>query len=111
MCIAQYDHHCPWINNCVGRSNIGRFFLFLNLVLVAMLWMCYLGTQVIVMGTKGDIICWLFRFREWETIIESQILKFVAAGLLILPILIFGVPLLFLLLVQGKNLLLNRTTY
>jgi palmitoyltransferase ZDHHC9/14/18 len=36
MCIEGYDHHCPWINNCVGKSNIGRFILFLIMLLLGL---------------------------------------------------------------------------
>lgn len=29
MCIKDYDHHCYWINNCVGKGNIKYFLLAL----------------------------------------------------------------------------------
>ena len=27
-CVMMMDHHCPWMNNCVGQRNLKAFLLF-----------------------------------------------------------------------------------
>ncbi|XP_075416798.1 palmitoyltransferase ZDHHC12 isoform X1 [Tenrec ecaudatus] len=37
-CVRRYDHHCPWMENCVGERNHPLFVAYLALQLAVLLW-------------------------------------------------------------------------
>lgn len=36
-CVERYDHHCPWINNCVGVNNHNSFYLYVGSMVTLLL--------------------------------------------------------------------------
>ena len=46
-CIEKFDHHCIWINNCVGANNLKYFLLFLYLHSVLTCYMSCLALYLL----------------------------------------------------------------
>ncbi|KAM3910685.1 palmitoyltransferase ZDHHC12 isoform 2-T2 [Leptodactylus fuscus] len=42
-CVRRYDHHCPWIENCVGEKNHRVFILYLTFQLLVLLWALHIA--------------------------------------------------------------------
>jgi len=39
QCVERFDHHCPWINNCVGTRNHFAFMGFLSCITLTLVLM------------------------------------------------------------------------
>jgi palmitoyltransferase ZDHHC13/17 len=89
-CVEKFDHHCPWINNCIGARNLGIFYCFLITTFVIILYSIFNCSYYILSNS--------FSLASVVAIFWAL----VGVGFLI--------PLFLLISVQTRNFLTNTTT-
>ncbi|PSR98291.1 Protein like [Actinidia chinensis var. chinensis] len=96
-CVLRMDHHCIWMNNCVGHANYKVFFIFVLYAVIACIYSLILLVGSIMYGSEED---------EQQSDGSYRTI-YVISGLLLVPLIVaLGV----LLGWQSYLILQNKTT-
>lgn len=97
-CVEKFDHHCPWVNNCIGAKNLGFFFSFINLVWISLVCSICINMYSILYRKKSDLIG-----LRGDYFLPLCLILVVISALFIIPVSV-------LLVIHYRNFATNRTT-
>ena len=117
-CIRGFDHHCNWIDNCVGENNKIRFITFVSITLLNLVFNFCLGVTALKVGKNQAIINTKnpknnnYFMSNVEVMLNMKwIFNYRISDLIAIMILIissfFFIPVFYVLWIQIKNFVLR----
>ena len=107
-CISGFDHHCNWIDNCIGEQNIGRFIFFILMIITNLIFSYYIAFEafLFIEKTKPPEENTTYFVFSWIYILNT---KDMIAIFIMSLCLFFFLPVLYVLWNQIKNRIFKQS--
>jgi palmitoyltransferase ZDHHC9/14/18 len=71
VCVLQFDHHCVWLNNCVGVRNYRVFLIYVNAVVLLVLFT--LAISVALLALAQAPLVWPILFALYSLVVGGLV--------------------------------------
>ena len=105
-CVERFDHHCPWLNNCVGVNNNNAFLTYLISLSICILFIISSSLLSVISPCENDDC----PMESMCVACDTEWLVVIVVVITLVVLIFFLLPVMLLCWIQVNNYRLNKTS-